>query len=302
MNSDSTPFIDVGKRSLFLIWGPPSLGPRSRVFSRELGIDDLHYVHTKTRRGLLSAPYRYSLQAVQTLRLLFQKRPQIVFVQSPPSLAVLIVYLYCMLTHSQYAIDAHSAAFLVPVWTRPRWLHRFLAQKAIVTIVTNDHFQQVIQHWGGASFVLRDIPTHFPQAPSIGLGTGFNLVVVNTFSADEPLDQVLQAAGDLEEVNFYITGNKKNAPEKILAGAPDNVHFTGFLPDENYYGLLSSADAVMCLTTRDHTMQRGACEALSLGKPIITSDWPMLRDYFRKGTVYVTNTNVGISQGVREMV
>lgn len=302
MQADSNPFADLGARALFLIWGSPSLGPRSRVFSRELGIDALHYVYLKTRRGWFSAPFRYAIQTVQTLRLLFQKRPQIVFVQSPPSLAVLVVYLYCRLTASQYVIDAHSAAFTTPIWTRPRWLHRFLARKAIVTIVTNDHFQHIIRQWGGATFVLRDIPTEFPRAPSIDLSVGFNLVVVNTFSDDEPLDQVLQAAGDLKEVNFYITGNTKNAAEKTLAAAPANVHFTGFLPDDQYYALLSSGEAVMCLTTRDHTMQRGACEALSLGKPIITSDWPMLRDYFHQGTVHVANTKQGITQGVREMI
>lgn len=296
------PFTHLGKRSLFLIWGSPSVGPRSRVFSRELGIDDLQYVYTKTRRGVLSAPLRYAVQTIQTLRLLFKKHPEIVFVQSPPSLAVLVVYFYCRLTNSQYVIDAHSAAFLTPIWTYPRWLHRHLAQNAIVTIVTNEHFKEIIQQWGGNTFVLRDIPTNFPRASSFDLSNSFNLVVVNTFSDDEPIDQVLQAANELREVNFYITGNKKYASEKLLSTASNNVHFTDFLPDDLYYALLSSGDAVMCLTNRDHTMQRGACEALSLGKPIITSDWPMLRDYFDKGTIHVANTKEGICQGVHEMV
>jgi hypothetical protein len=53
---------------------------------------------------------------------------------------------------------------------------------------------------------------------------------------------------------------------------------------------------------RDHTMQRGACEALSLGRPIITSDWPLLRSYFAAGTVHVDNTAPGIASGVRRLV
>ena len=57
----------------------------------------------------------------------------------------------------------------------------------------------------------------------------------------------------------------------------------------------------MCLTTRDNTMQRGACEALSLAKPIITSRWSLLREYFHRGTVHVDNTSTGIRQGIREM-
>jgi len=297
-----SPYADLGKRSLFLVWGPPSLGPRSRVLSKELGIDTLHYVYIEARRGLITAPARYIHQGVQTLRILFRDHPKIVFVQSPPSLAVLFVYFYCVLTGSRYLIDAHSAAFLLPIWTYPGWLHRFLARRAVATIVTNDHFHQIVNGWGGVAFLLRDIPTDFPRESKFDLQGDFNVVVVNTFSPDEPLDEIIKAAADLDTVHFYITGKKSNAPAHILAAAPINVHFTDFLPDERYYALLSSCDTVMCLTTRDHTMQRGACEALSLGKPIIISDWSMLRDYFRKGTVYVNNTPEAISQGVREMM
>ncbi len=48
-------------------------------------------------------------------------------------------------------------------------------------------------------------------------------------------------------------------------------------------------------------MQRGACEALWLSKPIITSDWPILQTYFAQGTVYVANTSAAIRSGVLEM-
>ncbi|MEM2125306.1 MAG: hypothetical protein QXQ53_02785, partial [Candidatus Methanosuratincola sp.] len=45
----------------------------------------------------------------------------------------------------------------------------------------------------------------------------------------------------------------------------------------------------------------GACEALSLGKPIITSDWPLLREYFHQGTVHVQNNSEDINYGVRRL-
>jgi glycosyltransferase involved in cell wall biosynthesis len=83
--------------------------------------------------------------------------------------------------------------------------------------------------------------------------------------------------------------------------AAANVHFTDFLPNDSYYALLDSAQSVICLTTRNHTMQRGACEALWKGKPIIISDWPLLREYFSNGTIYVDNSASGIAQGVALM-
>jgi glycosyltransferase involved in cell wall biosynthesis len=249
----------------------------------------------------LVAPLKYSYQALRTLILLFQRRPRVVFVQSPPSIAVLFVYLYCMLTSNCFVVDAHSDAFLSPYWTRPGWLHRFLARQAVTTIVTNEHFQEIVTGWGGHAFVLRDVPTAFPRGGNYPVNGDFNVVVVNTFAHDEPLDEVLTAAQEMEGVQFYITGKKSRAGNKLPTNPPDNVHFTDFLPDATYYALMDTSETVLCLTTRNHTMQRGACEALSMGKPIITSDWPLLRDYFHQGTVHVDNSSHDIRRGVNEM-
>ena len=73
------------------------------------------------------------------------------------------------------------------------------------------------------------------------------------------------------------------------------------LPDEEYFGLLQAVQAVMTLTTDNHTMQRGACEAVWLGKPIITSDWPILKEYFDKGTIHVDNSAQSIREAVIKM-
>ncbi len=282
----------------FIVWGPPSHGPRSQVLARELGIRSLHFVRAGARRGILSAPFRYVYQAFETVRRLLKERPQVVFVQSPPSLAVLSVYLYAKMTGARYLVDAHSTAMLMRIWTRPRWLHRLLVRGAITTMVTNEHFQAMIQAEGGHAFVLRDVPSHFGKPSAYPLQGTFRIAVVNTFAEDEPLEAILAAARELPEINFYITGNKQQARAEVLMGAPTNAHFTGFLPDASYYGLLGGVDGVMCLTTREHTMQRGACEALSLGKPIITSDTHLLRSYFDRGTVHVSNKQESIREGV----
>jgi len=288
-------------QALFLVWSAPTHGSsRSREFSKELGISELHYVYTHLGQGAITAPLRYLYQALQTVWLLFKKQPRVVFVQSPPSFAVFFVYLYCSLTGRNYIVDAHSGAFDIPIWTHPRWLYRILARRALATIVTDEHFQQIIASWGGHSIILKDPITTYPLV-EYPLNGSFNLVVANSFSSDEPLQEVLRSAADLKGVCFYITGKKSIANAQLLTQAPENVIFTDYLPDELYYGLLKSSDAVMCLTTCDHTLQCGACEALSLEKPIITSDWPILREYFHQGTVYVPNTKEGIRLGVIQM-
>lgn len=294
-------FSPLEAEALFLVWGPPSHGPRSQVFARELGIDHLHFVYSTMRRGALAAPLKYSYQAIMTLLLLFRLRPKIIFVQSPPSFAVFFVYIYCVLMNGRFVVDAHSDALQSAYWTRPRWLYRFLSRQAVTTIVTNEHFQQTINDGGGHAFVLRDIPTTFPQASTYPVAGAFNVTVVNTFAPDEPLDAVIAAAKELEDIDFYVTGKKSRAGRPFPYQPSSNVHFTDFLPNDSYYALLDSSQAVMCLTTRDHTMQRGACEALSMAKPLITSKWPLLQTYFNQGTVHVDNSCEGICEGIREM-
>jgi glycosyltransferase involved in cell wall biosynthesis len=291
---------DMRRRSMFLVWGPPSHGPRSRVFARELGIP-LHNVYSTRRRGKWIAPWKYGYQAIVTLLLLVRHRPRLVFVQSPPSFASILVAGYSVVTRARFIIDAHSGALQSSYWTRPRWLYHRVARRALATIVTNDTFAALVTSWGARSLVLRDIPTSFPTGEDPALLADFDVMVVNTFAPDEPLSAVTQAAGTLPHVTFHVTGDPDRGRVHFdRSRVPDNVRFTGYLPDEDYYALMRAADVVMCLTTRDDTMQRGACEALSIGTPIITSDWPLLRRYFNDGTVHVGSDSSSIARGVME--
>lgn len=301
MNENRSPFSSFADRSLFLVWGPPSHGPRSQVFAKELGIRELHFIDVTSKRGAWIAPFKYMLQALLTFSLLLRKKPNLIFVQSPPGLAVLVVYFYCAITGSRYIVDAHSAALQLPFWTKPRWFWSALARKALMTIVTNEHFENMLKEWRAPAMVLHDIPTTFPNGAPYPMNGSFNITVVNTFSSDEPLEEILRAAQEMEGVKFYITGKVSRAAPAILELISKNVVFTDFLSTERYYALMRTSHAVMCLTTRNHTMQRGACEALSMGKPIVTSQWPLLQEYFNKGTVHVDNTSSGIRSGVNEM-
>jgi len=149
--------------------------------------------------------------------------------------------------------------------------------------------------------ILDDVPTQFPAGKPYPVNGQANIAVISSFAPDEPLETIVTAALNLPNVHFYITGDCKRASKSLLAKTPANVTFTGFLPDSDYFGLLRSVDVVMVLTMRDHTNQRGACEAVWLGKPLITSDWPVLRRYFDKGTVHVDNSVESIQQGLLEI-
>ena len=284
--------------AVFLVWGPPGRGPRSRAFGQALGMDVLFISATK-RRGRLAALYKYPVQGVRTLALLIRRRPRVVFVQSPPSPLVIAAWAYTKVTRARFVVDAHSCAMRSVYWTRPRWLSRALTRDAAATIVTNGHYASTVRAEGGRSIVIRDVPVTPPPAEP-AVTTGLHVMVVNTFAPDEPLAQIVEAARALPDVTFHVTGDLARIGG-VAPDAPANVRFTGFLSDEDYRSLMAAAGAVMCLTTHDHTMQRGACEALWAGRPIVTSDWELLRDYFDAGTEHVDNSAEAIAEAVRRI-
>lgn len=283
---------------LAVSWAPYSR--RSEMFARELN-GDLRCIHYLRFQYPLHAPLKYALQAFRTWMVLMQERPDAVHVQTPPFICGLVVYLYCRLTGARYVFEYHSAAF-GRAWDWALPIQRFLARNAAANIVTNQHWADVMRSWGAEPLVMFDPFLDLPEGKPFPMSPGFNVAFVSTFADDEPVEAVLAAAAQTPDIHFYITGDKRKKPPAFFANAPANVTFTGFLdPNGEYLGLLRAADAVMVLTTRDHTLQLGGCEAVAVGKPLITSEWAYLHEVFRKGAVFAANTPEGIRDGVLAM-
>jgi glycosyltransferase involved in cell wall biosynthesis len=282
---------------VMISWAPYSR--MSQTFARELG-GKLHCIHYLRFQSPLHAPFKYILMAVHTLVVLFRERPKAVHVQNPPFVAGLVVNIYCRLTRARFVLHYHSAVF-DSIWDWALPFQKFIARKAVTNIVTNNHWADIVRSWGGHAIVMTDPFLELPKGEDFKVKKGYNVAFVSTFAHDEPLDAVLEAARTLPNINFYITGNKKKKPASFFENAPPNIEFTGFLdPDLEYPGLLRAVDAVMVLTTRNHTLQLGGCEAAALGKPLITSDWPYLKEVFPKGTVYVSASAESIIEGIRK--
>jgi len=246
--------------------------------------------------------FKYLSQTVKTLVLLFRWRPSVVFVMTPPVVACFAVWFYAKLAGAKYVIDAHSAALMSKRWTRVLFLHRFASRRAVSTIVTNRHLKDLVESWGGHATIVTDVPVEFSVPEGVDLGEGCNMTLVSSFAYDEPIETFFEAARQLPGVRFHVTGDyRKKLVASVLKKKPENVHLTGFLSDSRYVGLLRESDAVIALTTRDHTMQRGAYEAIYLGKPVITSDFPLLREVFCQGAVHVDPSVDGLVRGIEEM-
>jgi len=263
---------------------------RSDNTARELGGSS----HKVYMAGLGSNPLtillKYAGQSLMALRILFREKPGAVFVMSPPVIAVLSVYFYCLLKRVPFVIDAHTAAFLHPRWLRFQWLQRFLSRKAATTIVTNTFLKKTVEDGGGHATILRDVPVKYEVKDKYPMNGAFNIATVCSFNPDEPILEIFRAAKEVEDIHFYMTGDTKFLAPEIANEKPENVKLTGFIPDSQYGSLISDAGAVLTLTTRDHTMLRGAYEAIYQGTPVIISDWPLLKESFSKGAIHTNNT------------
>jgi len=302
MPINESPFKRLGIRALFLVWGAPHGSHRSELMGQQLGTD-VQYICFTPKRGKLIAPIKYFFQTIMTFVFFVRHRYQLVFVQDPPIFAVLPVYFYSLFSKARFIIDSHTDALQAPFWKWTLPVHRFLERRAITTIVTNDHLREMIEGWGAHGFTLEDPPAqfHIPKPMTLPDST-LNVVMVSTADYDEPIQEVLEVARELHGVDFYVTGDfaRSRYHQGVVESAPQNVHFTGYLR-EGYFALLDAADVIMCLSTEDNTFLSGSNEALWLGKPLITSDWPILQRYFNKGTIHVDNTAADICRAVITM-
>ena len=244
---------------------------------------------------------KYIVQFFKTQHVLFTNRPKVVFVMTPPVFAVLSIYFYSFLRNISYIIDAHTAAFLLPRWKYLQWLQRFLCRRAITTIVTNEYLAAHIESGGGHATIIRDVPVIYDITEQFSTNDTFSIAVVCSFNYDEPIEEIFEAARQLSDIQFYMTGNPKDLASYLTSIVPENVMLTGFLSNSAYMSLLTKADAVMTLTTRDHTMLRGAYEAVYQGTPVIISNWQLLRNAFHQGAIHTDNSSAEIVRAVRDM-
>ncbi len=286
------------RRWVFITWYPYCR--RSDALGGQLGAPS-YLVHYLRFKAPLMAPLKYVLQALKTVSILLRERPNGVLVANPPVVAPLVIWFASHFLGCRFIVDAHSGAFQHSRWRWSLPLQRFLARQALATIVTNSHMAERVRSWGGRVELVQDLALDLDPDGERRRRGDFHVVFVCTYSVDEPVEAVLDAARILPDVLFSFTGDPSYARRGLRKAVPSNVHLTGFIPDSDYLALLRSADAILVLTREDHTMQRGAYEAVALEKPLITSHWPLLREVFSKGTVHVDNSPESIAAAVRRI-
>ena len=244
----------------------------------------------------LISPYRglrrYAGLARRTFGLLRSRRPKLLLVQNPSLVLAAFALAVRPLFGYRLVVDAHNEA-VEPYINRKAWFLRLTAsllRRADATIVTNRWLGQLVEAAGGRAFVLPDpVPEVGPTKPGCDgwrEDRSLRIVAIATYAPDEPIANLFAAAARLPEVQFAFTGNQHKLAPEALARAPANVRFTGFLPEDSYWTLLTTAHGIIDLTLMDNCLVCGAYEAVAAAKPAVLSDNPACRDLFGKTAIF----------------
>jgi|SRR5687767_12202815 len=289
---------------VFFVWN--SHGIRADTMSKHLGAC-LYFLYTSR--------IRHPTLFIKTLNILRKEKPKIIICQSPPINCALIALLYRFLfakLEPKIIVDAHRGSFQAP-WSRIKFMTRFVMTRADLTIVEDTEVQDLVFSTYSIKPIILEDP--IPVFDQVVFNTDLfnrklrnnkhdpkflNVAVINPFTWDSPLQEILDAASKLRyEANFYLTGDFSKASTN-LPERSENVVVTGFLPRIEYESLLKYVDVVIDLTLDAGRMQAGGYEAIAAGKPLIVSDNPPLRRYFNKGTVHTGNSEKEIIEAIRE--
>ena len=286
------------EKLVFLVWTVQTRRSLTLAMSLEARLIFLN----GARKSFLLKLLRYLQLTVKTLKVLKMERPDLVFVQNPPLYSLLPVFLYARWYHKKYIIDSHTRTFCVERIHHRLFLqlHRYFSRFATVLLLHNEDLSPIGKSWRAPFFILEDRIPPFDLPPKRnGEKKKPTLAVICSFSPDEPIREILEAAERLEKVHFNLTGNNENFINEWRLTHPSNITFTGFLEEGEYLRLLQESDAILVLTKRPFTLLCGAYEAVAVGRPLITSNLPLLKRHFQKGTIHVENTPEGIEGGIR---
>jgi hypothetical protein len=258
-------------------WAPYSR--RSEMFARELGAP-LHCIHYLKFRSPPYAPFKYVLQSVKTLRVLFTERPQAVHVQNPPFVCGLVVALYCRLSRARFVVEYHTAAF-GRAWRFALAAQKLVAREAAANIVTDEHWARLVRSWGGHSIVMYDAFLDLPPGRPYEVSGRCTVAFLGTFAPDEPIEEFLEAAALLPDVTFYVTGDTGQAAKATLASARErHVHRV----PGSQRRVPRFAPCRRCSRGAHHatTPAAGRVRSDRRRQPLVTSDFEYLRGCSRR--------------------
>ena len=244
------------------------------------------------------APFRYFVMAVKTIHKLIKEKPNAIVAQNPPPFLPFVCWLYCLFSKCKLIVDHHC------IWSEKtiRYLvlkdfialmEKFVARRARINISPNEAWTRKLRKFGKVNvFTVIDYVEKV-SAKKVPRNrfckTRYLAVCPCGGHPDERPDIAIKAVKQLDDVTLVITGKKKYL-KRFLPLEGTNVIFSGFLPNEEYFGLLREADFTLNITDEVNTIPHFIYESVALRKPVISSPDEAIRSTF-EDLLYVVKRN-----------
>ena len=293
---------ETGK-NLYIVWNPFQRRAESMAVAFDLKIKYFHFKWEE--KGKLFKAISYVPKFCSTMYVLFKEKPKYVFVQLAPTPLLYAVAVYKMLSGNCYISDCHNTMLYDDHWIK--WpLAKELLRRSYITLVHNDDVREHANRLRIESRILRDplpvmtVSNQIQKIKGISLNETEYVIIPCSMAADEPVQELFDAARKVSDVLFVVTWFSERLPADLRTQAPKNIHFTGFLPEVEFNTLYANANAALVLSTREGTQPSGAAEAISLGVPLIVSELRTTKRLYKDAPLYVRNDVDSIASGVRK--
>ena len=251
-------------------------------------------VNTSSGQVLVSLA-KYAAAAARTACWLVRVRPRVVLVTAPPIPACVVVLLLSRPLRYNFILDSHPGAFGLMNDRLSRILQPLhtlcLRHAAYVVVATPELVTEVVRRGGSAGIL------HEPPAPEQQTSECENQYILYAASGgrDEPHDVVIEAAREMPESTFLVTGDVPHAQAEL----PSNISYLGWVSPSRYERLLNSAMVVVVLSTEEQSVMRSAYEASFAMRPLVVSKTAATKRYFPASRL-VENTSLQVVAGIKD--
>jgi glycosyltransferase involved in cell wall biosynthesis len=295
-------------RNVYICWTRYQRRPESLQALLEL---EVFFIAPLGARRALKAS-GYLLSALTTLRILFRTHPDTLWLQLAPSLLLYPAFLYKWLLRPEMPIiaDCHNGV-LRAKWLNLPFIRKLLGRCDLVLFHNSLVLERArVSGIAGQHLHLLHTPPALPEnrvarKPSVAAKLAARFVLMPaSFSGDEPIAIVLQAAAQLPHLMFVLTGDASTAHRKHdVRSWPPNVVLTGFLPAAELDWLLAHASAVLALSTHSDIELSAGNEALGFGRPLVVTDSSVSRQLFGDYAVLVDPFSIdSVKNGIESVM
>lgn len=296
--------IKNNNKVIFITW--TTYSPHSLLLSEAFNSKIFYVENLINSRGLLWKLlflFDYIYKAYTTISIINKQSPNIVIMQSPPTLTPIVIVLYSFIKRYKTVIDSHNGAFEKPWDSIP--FYKWILRKADIVIVHNQQLKNnllINEDYRKINFKL--LNSRLSDYTDIKKDVKSYILVVSSFSGDEPMEILLEGISLFNKNNpattqFKITGNYSKKPDLFNKYKHDSgIEFLGFVSTEHYRQLVVNAEALISMSTRDDVQQFALMEAVGAETPFISNSNQTNQMLFKDSMILVDISPEKIAVGL----